>query len=73
MQMFHLSDSIPLDGLQGKQNVQEIPLHYNFFATLLFSGQMSLQLHYYPMDLRCVDTVLGRLQKIKAAKTFFKK
>lgn len=71
MQMFHFSDSIPLDGLHGKQNVQEIPLHCNFFATLIFSGQMSQQLHHYPMDLRCVDTVLGRLQKIKAAKTFY--
>lgn len=55
--MFHFLDSLPLDDLQEKQSAQEIPQHYNFFAIQLFSCQMSPQLHHYPVDLKCVDTV----------------
>lgn len=54
---------LPQGGLLGKQNAQEIRQQYYFFAAALFFGQMSPQLHHYLEGSRCVDTVLGHLQK----------
>lgn len=59
-------DAIPLDGLLERQSAQEIRQHYYFFATRVFSCQMSLPLHHYPRDLQCADIGSHHLHKGEA-------